>query len=197
METQEQTQSQEQVSYIEERRPLVIARNKLGLKGAQVSRALGIALPSLCNYENQRIYAGPEVQKRICEYYRSRGAFVFEGDAFPDWLREQHQAQRKTGYLEIPANEIIPLDEVEEKSLPQVDAYMDIHERDIEIVIEELLSTLTKREQVVLKKIFWEQKTLGDVAKDEGVTEERIRQIKAKAFRKLRHPRRLESLRGV
>ena len=63
----------------------------------------------------------------------------------------------------------------------------------------EVLSTLTEREQKVLKLRFGldddRSRTLEEVGKEFNVTRERIRQIEAKALRKLRHPSRSRKLR--
>lgn len=49
-------------------------------------------------------------------------------------------------------------------------------------------SDLTEREKYVLIQRIFNEKTLAEVGKKAGVTRERIRQIEAKAYRKLRHP---------
>lgn len=63
----------------------------------------------------------------------------------------------------------------------------------------EVLSTLTEREQKVLRLRFGlddgRARTLEEVGKEFNVTRERIRQIEAKALRKLRHPSRSRKLR--
>ena len=60
--------------------------------------------------------------------------------------------------------------------------------------LDEVLSTLTEREQKVLRLRFGLEdnraRTLEEVGKEFNVTRERIRQIEAKAIRKLRHPSR-------
>ncbi|MDP3487537.1 MAG: RNA polymerase sigma factor RpoD [Bacillota bacterium] len=60
--------------------------------------------------------------------------------------------------------------------------------------LDEVLSTLTAREQKVLRLRFGledgRSRTLEEVGQEFGVTRERIRQIEAKALRKLRHPSR-------
>ncbi|MBC7542579.1 MAG: RNA polymerase sigma factor RpoD [Candidatus Sericytochromatia bacterium] len=65
--------------------------------------------------------------------------------------------------------------------------------------INEVLSTLTPREQQVLRLRFGlddgRPRTLEEVGQEFGVTRERIRQIEAKALRKLRHPNRNRRLR--
>ena len=61
-----------------------------------------------------------------------------------------------------------------------------------------VLSTLTPREEKVLKLRFGIEdgrtRTLEEVGKEFNVTRERIRQIEAKALRKLRHPSRSKKL---
>ncbi len=64
--------------------------------------------------------------------------------------------------------------------------------------VEEVLNTLTDRERRVLELRFGlldgRSRTLEEVGRDFGVTRERIRQIEAKALRKLRHPSRSRKL---
>ncbi len=63
-----------------------------------------------------------------------------------------------------------------------------------------VLATLTPREEKVLRMRFGigerSDHTLEEVGKNFDVTRERIRQIEAKALRKLRHPSRLKKLKG-
>ena len=65
--------------------------------------------------------------------------------------------------------------------------------------LEEVMSTLTPREAKVLKLRFGledgKSRTLEEVGREFQVTRERIRQIEAKALRKLRHPSRSKKLR--
>ena len=62
----------------------------------------------------------------------------------------------------------------------------------------DVLSSLTPREQKVLRLRFGlddgRARTLEEVGKEFQVTRERIRQIEAKALRKLRHPSRSKKL---
>ncbi|MBE5999075.1 MAG: RNA polymerase sigma factor RpoD [Lachnospiraceae bacterium] len=64
--------------------------------------------------------------------------------------------------------------------------------------LQEVLGTLTEREQKVLRLRFGlddgRARTLEEVGKEFNVTRERIRQIEAKALRKLRHPSRSRKL---
>jgi RNA polymerase primary sigma factor len=66
--------------------------------------------------------------------------------------------------------------------------------------MEDLLETLAPRERRVLQLRFGlgdgHERTLEEVGKRFGVTRERVRQIEAKALRKLRQPARSAALRG-
>jgi RNA polymerase sigma factor (sigma-70 family) len=75
-----------------------------------------------------------------------------------------------------------------------------VHKDRLEGKIEELLHTLTPREAKVISMRFGvgdrtHAHTLIETAELTGVTRERIRQIEAKALRKLRHPSRAECVR--
>jgi len=70
----------------------------------------------------------------------------------------------------------------------------------LEEELQEVLDSLTEKEKEVISLRYGledgETKTLEEVGKMFGVTRERIRQIEAKALRKLRHPSRSQKLRG-
>jgi len=63
-----------------------------------------------------------------------------------------------------------------------------------------VLATLTPREQMIVRKRFGigedREYTLEEVGRELGLTRERIRQIQARALRKLRHPSCMEKIRG-
>jgi len=84
----------------------------------------------------------------------------------------------------------------DQSTLAPVEAAIDASRRD---VVKEILDSLTPREAKVLRMRFGIEMntdhTLEEVGKQFDVTRERIRQIEAKALRKLRHPSRSEKLR--
>lgn len=117
----------------------------------------------------------------------------------PDKVREIQKIAQEPVSLESPIGEeedshlgdFIPDDEAPAPA--DAAAYAMLKEQ-----LEEVLQTLTEREQMVLRLRFGledgHQRTLEEVGKQFAVTRERIRQIEAKALRKLRHPSRSKKL---
>lgn len=63
--------------------------------------------------------------------------------------------------------------------------------------ISAALATLTEREQGVIALRFQRKMTLEQSGKEYGITRERVRQIEAKAIRKLRHPSRTKMFQAI
>ena len=108
-------------------------------------------------------------------------------------------------YLQNPVSLETPIGEEEDSHLgdfiPDDDAPAPAEAAAFSMLKEQLvdvLGTLTEREQKVLKLRFGLEdgraRTLEEVGKKFDVTRERIRQIEAKALRKLRHPTRSKKL---
>lgn len=116
-----------------------------------------------------------------------------------DRVREIFKIAQETTSLEAPVGEdqesllgdFIP----DESQLSPVD---QASKQLLKDHLDEVLDTLTEREAKVLKLRFGlegtKQMTLEEVGKVFGVTRERIRQIEAKALRKLKHPSRRKKL---
>ncbi len=89
-------------------------------------------------------------------------------------------------------------DFIEDKSA--IDPQQAVLDTNLAENTRKVLATLSAREEQVLKMRFGIGKrgnhTLEEVGQDFEVTRERIRQIEAKALRKLRHPSRSRSLKG-
>lgn len=60
--------------------------------------------------------------------------------------------------------------------------------------LEYVICQLTEQERLVIHARFRNEKTLGEIAKNENLSRERIRQIKEKAIKKLAHPLRRDYL---
>ncbi|MFQ5824037.1 MAG: RNA polymerase sigma factor RpoD/SigA [bacterium] len=90
------------------------------------------------------------------------------------------------------------LDVLENEELPSPDHLLI--DESLKIEIERTLSFLTKREAEVIKLYFGlgqeHPLTLEEIGERFGLTRERVRQIKAKAIKRLRHASRSKTLRG-
>jgi RNA polymerase primary sigma factor len=118
----------------------------------------------------------------------------------PERVREIQKVSQEPVSLETPIGEEEDShlgDFIEDRSAPapaEAATFQLLREQ-----VEDVLGTLSDRERRVLQLRFGledgRSRTLEEVGKDFGVTRERIRQIEAKALRKLRHPSRSRKLR--
>lgn len=123
-----------------------------------------------------------------------------EMDMPPDKVREIQKIAQEPVSLETPIGEEDDshlgdfIEDQEALAPSDAAAYELLKEQ-----LEDVLDTLTDREENVLRLRFGlddgRTRTLEEVGKVFGVTRERIRQIEAKALRKLRHPSRSKRLR--
>ena len=74
--------------------------------------------------------------------------------------------------------------------------FSEMEEAETTKLVDEALGCLTSREAKVLRLRFYEDMTLAAIGEQLGVQQERVRQIEAKALRKLRHPTRVRHLQG-
>ncbi len=122
-----------------------------------------------------------------------------EMEISPDKVREIQKVSQEPVSLETPIGEEEDShlgDFIEDQGSPapaEVASFQLLKEQ-----VEEVLDNLSGRERRVLQLRFGlddgRQRTLEEVGREFGVTRERIRQIEAKALRKLRHPTRSKKL---
>ena len=116
------------------------------------------------------------------------------------WTTEQlsMRLKRNSAEMEMTQTELLPalgMNPIDMLEFKTPDEYAS--DQELTNVVASTLKTLTFREQMVLGKRFGinsEEQTLDQIAKEMGMTRERIRQIEAKALRKMRHPSRSEEL---
>ena len=84
----------------------------------------------------------------------------------------------------------------EDSTLDASELYYDVNfDKTIKYdFISESIDSLIKKERIVISMRFFQERCLDDVAAHLGVTRERVRQIEAKAIRKLRHPHHADVL---
>ena len=143
------------------------------------------------------------VSRRLVQEYgrEPTSEEIGEGlEVVPDKVREIMKISQEPVSLETPIGEEEDShlgDFIEDKSTltpSEAASYQLLREQ-----VEDILSTLSDREARVLQLRFGledgRNRTLEEVGRDFGVTRERIRQIEAKALRRLRHPTRSKKLR--
>ena len=142
------------------------------------------------------------LNRRLAQEYGRDPTFKEIGDNMgisPEKVREINKVAQLPISLELPMGEEEDShlgDFIEDRNaLPPVDA---ASRQLLKEQIDEVLSSLTRREQRVLQLRFGledgRSRTLEEVGQEFQVTRERIRQIEAKALRKLRHPSRSRKL---
>ena len=65
---------------------------------------------------------------------------------------------------------------------------------DDKLAVDKVLSTLSSREQRIIRQRYFEGKTYEEIGRTEKVTMERARQIEGRILRKLKHPARSSGL---
>jgi len=153
-----------------------------------LARATGIAGPTLCNISNLKLYPlaqgrhGGEkkfrrVFQKLADFF---GVSVFE--LWPeglDYSVTENSFQRTIDYehFKLLATESVPIEP--ERS------YMLTYAKE---AIEKGLEILTPREREALTRCHMNGETLEEIGETMDVSRERVRQIIARAIRKLRHP---------
>lgn len=69
-----------------------------------------------------------------------------------------------------------------------------VQNNELKSLVNDVVSTLTKRESDVLKMRYEHDMTLEEIGKTLGVSRDRVRQVEQKALRKLREPKRSQKL---
>lgn len=89
----------------------------------------------------------------------------------------------------------LPVDELEDVV---VDPFTELHRKEVAAVLNAMLDTLGPREAKILRLRYGldmgSERTLDEVGSYYGVSKERVRQIEAKALRKMKHPQRSDIL---
>ena len=163
--------------------------------GAIAAKRIGISYAKLLALSNLKLSpidkqgnVTPEVTK-LCEFTNKMPVELFSPDQimpFETNTAEVDMSMEEVEVLMLPAENADP-----EKLLMQAQTTN---------VLFNLLDSLTPREKEILflrNGIDCQAHTYAEIGKMYGVTQERIRQLEAKALRKMRHPSRFHHLRTV
>lgn len=177
---------------------LVELREALGLTVKQAAEKIGISRTSLCDLEGMRrspiMKKGAVVWKEIADRVSSFYGVSLD-DLFPDVVLKVLKTRGHFTVDEQEVHALIGYDPDAAPALPDAAVEQD----ELKFRIGQVLSTLTPREATVLSLRFGigdggDGVTLGEVGETMGCGSERIRQIEAKAIRKLRHSSRSKYL---
>jgi len=164
---------------------------------ADFSRQSGVNYFSLIKYANlQLIFKDKERKQTLMKLLDSDEWTLFE--QYREVTEREHKVAKMV--TDIPIDKIVSL---ENKSLLMLESPDSIDEgmiqESLEIDISGILETLKDRERDVLKMFFGIDRpyslNLDEIAEEVGLSRERVRQIKEKAVRRLRHRSRSDRLR--
>lgn len=180
-------------------------RKELGLKQEDLAAKVGTSVANVGKFESLRGVPPPGLAQKIAEELS-----VDKEKLFPSYLKLFVRPRLKPEKLWAIHNTPMSMVETEaletagQRFLEQVpesvvmDPVCEGEKSCLREDVEEVLRTLTLRERKVIRLLFGiedgKPRTLEEVGKEFGVTRERIREISAKALRKLRHPARAKHL---
>ena len=161
-----------------------LALKRLNWTQAELSRRTGICVQTINSIINLRIKPKKEHADKIQKAFGEKGIFLDVTECWPETFKGFSCKREET--RDIDPNRLIENPEVQQ-------LIIDKEERKL---LDEAISTLTDREQTVLRlRILDDDLTLEAVGHKMKLHKEHIRQIEAKALRKLRHPKRIAILR--
>jgi len=175
----------------------IVALKRNGYRSvADFSRQSEISYHLLIEYANlHMVFTDDKIKQKMIEMLDSDEWTLFEQ------YREVVESENGVTKIvtDIPMDQIISLSD---KKLLQIESPDGVDEfmikESLGQEISEVLDTLKDREKQVLKLYFGidgeEEMTLEEIAEEYGLSRERVRQIKEKAVRRLRHRSRKENL---
>lgn len=160
-----------------------------GLTIEKIVEQSGVRKGSLYNLKSMKLSPKRETgeyrtsARLLAEYFK-----VLPEDLFPEVIEN---IKKNKSELELSEEEVYQISlEIEGHKTPE-ELVQDTEKKE---VLQHAISTLTPRQERIIKMYFYEDKTIAEIATTEGVTTERIRQIINRALRILRHPLRAKKL---
>lgn len=156
---------------------LIEARNKLGLGLKAFAKEIGMAPNYYVDIENLKSFPGEVVQKKIINYLVSKNIPLLKEDLFDKSL--YNSTQDNVSFVKLNG-----INEIESEN-NFYEGVQDVEHR--KKTIERVLNTLPSLEKDILKLYFIEEYSLNEIGEKFGLTGERIRQIKEKGIKKIKH----------
>jgi transcriptional regulator with XRE-family HTH domain len=161
-----------------------------GIKNlSELAKKSGVSYQALVQYSNFKksplgkrvLWRAPALQ--LAEFFGVNPEELFSED-----IQNFSIESNKRDYF-ISHEEVVALADSQQSLIPSPESLCEQELR--RNVIASVIKELTPREQRVLRMRFYEDMTLEATREALGVSRERVRQIEAKAIRKLRHPDRV------
>lgn len=162
---------------------LIQTRNEKGLSQSQLALLTDLSVHTVSQIEQLKQVPTVEQAQEIAD------ALGVE----PEWLFPPELVALKDVRREalLTGEQIAKLQWIRPLSLPELD--VSLLRQQLEQAAKDVLLSLTPRERRVIQLRFGldngQSRSLEETGKEFGLTRERVRQIEAKALRKLRHPR--------
>ena len=168
-------------------------REAAGWSRRQLANECGVSATSVGAAEALKYWPQAGVQQKIADALRTHPEIIFPEDLHEAYGRLTHRKIETSVSVEA-----LPFSEA--RQLTTTDLDIDpLSDPELMESLRQAMKTLSPRERQVINMRFGLETgrplRLREVAQEFGVTTERIRQIEAKAFRRLRHPSRSRYLR--
>jgi RNA polymerase sigma factor (sigma-70 family) len=158
-----------------------------GLTDTQVTALVGLRV---CPINNVGEFS--KLAQAVMEALGACPTDLWTNDQLSMRLKNNTAEGEMSGIEVLSALAMNPVDLIEIK-----DPDVEVFEKERVSIVAKTLKTLTFSEQMILGKRFGingEEQSLREIGREMGLTPERIRQIEARAMRKMRHPSRSKEL---
>jgi len=120
------------------------------------------------------------------------GVFLDVLHEWPDTFRGLARGFNRVDTADVPMETLIGCEEAYQLPAPD-----PVDTSDMSNALCEAINTLTTREKTVIECYFYKGQSLEETGREIRATRERVRQLLAKALRKLRHPKRVRDLKSI
>jgi RNA polymerase sigma factor (sigma-70 family) len=164
------------------------AMQDLGWSQSDLARESGLSPTAIGRYANLQERPSEANAQKIQNAFGRRGVFFDVVEAWPEGFQGVKHSVTITRYADVPVDRFLYAQNMQEK--------LEYRERRLLMdgPLNKVLEDLNEQESEVIQQRFFSNASLGETGRVLGVGRERIRQIEAKALRKLRYPTRLRQL---
>ena len=164
--------------------------NRLGWTQSELARRAGLDAGRVGEVVNLNKRPSQKTANAIQNALGEAGEYFDVLEQWPETFQGIKKGTTKEETMEVPMECLIGCREAMKLPAPEQQSGDGL-----DTVMDECLATLTERERQVIEARFYEYRTLDEVGGQYRVGRERVRQIEAKALRKLRSFTRMEKLR--